>query len=229
MASTAIASPLAVSIRGWRQRLLAIVTLLFGTLLLTSCYVPNDFVAEIRLARTGDYALTYKGTLTWAPLYKDIREGKLSSSEIAEREKGIINDLKRDSSFKEITPLGSGTFRVRYETSGKFTGTQAVTFVRRNSALLTVEIKPDGTVHIWCSQDPKLRDPTQLESLGLRTQGRLRVVTDLPVLKHNAFKVSDGPANYPAFKVYDWSINSVRTPKPLLIGQLFNPASLPKE
>lgn len=211
------------------MRALGIFALILMLPVLSSCYVPNDFVAEIRLARTGDYALVYQGNLTWAPLYKDIREGKLSAAEITERERGIIKDLRRDSAFKEVTPLGSGTFRVRYETSGRFTGTQVVTFVRRNSALLTLEVKPDGTVHIWASQDPKLRDPTQLESLGLRTQGRLRVVTDVPSLRNNAFKVSPGPDNYAGFQVYDWSINSVRTPKPIFIGQLFNPSQMPQQ
>lgn len=213
------------SVPGWLRTALALLLLLP---LVSSCYVPNDFVAEIRLARTGDYALQYQGNLTWAPLYKDIREGKLSSSEIAIKERGIIDDLKRDSSFKEVTPLGSGTFRVRYETSGKFNGTGAVTFVRRNAALLTIAIKPDGTVRIWSSNDPKLRDPTQLELLGLRTQGRLRVITDVPALEHNAYKVEDGIQNYPGFRIYDWSINSVRTPKPLFVGRFFNPEQAPK-
>jgi hypothetical protein len=185
--------------------------------------VPNDFVAEIRLSHDGDYALIYQGNLTWAPLYKDIREGRLSRAEIQDKEAALVRDLERDGAFKEITPLGSGTFRVRYELKGRFTGTRAVTFVRRSAALLTMELRPDGTVHIWSSSDPKLRNPEQLESLGLRTQGRLRVITDAPVLRHNAYRVIDSMPDYPAYRIYDWNINSVRTPRPVLVARLFNP------
>ncbi len=205
------------------RALLTIALALFSVPLLTSCYVPNDFVAEIRLSRTGEFALKYQGNLTWAPLFKEIREGRLTSSEISEKEAALVRDLSRDASFKKVTPLGSGTFKVEYEVKGRFTGTRAVTFVRRSSALMTMEVKPDGTVHFWSSQDPKLRDPAQLESLGLRTQGRLRVITDTQVLKHNAYSVSSGIPNYPAYNIYDWSINSVRTPKPFLIARLFSP------
>jgi hypothetical protein len=216
------AAPGSSRFRGLARRLLTLVIAFFAVPLLTSCYVPNDFVAEIRLSKSGDFAMIYQGNLTWAPLFKEIREGKLSAAEIEEKEQALTKDLSRDSNFTEVTPLGSGTFHVRYEVSGRFTGTRAVTFVRRSSALMTMELKPDGTVHIWASQDPKLRDPEQLESLGLRTQGRLRVITNAYVIKNNAYKVSSSLPEYPSYKVYDWSINSVRTPKPFLIAHLFS-------
>lgn len=206
----------------WR-RLLALLTVAVTIPLLTSCYVPNDFVAEIRLSHDGDFALIYQGNLTWAPLYKEIREGRLTVAEIQDKESALVRDLERDGAFKQVIPLGSGTFKVRYELKGRFTGTRAVTFVRRSAALLTMELKPDGTVHIWSSSDPKLRNPEQLESLGLRTQGRLRIITDAPVLRHNAYRVVDSMPGYPAYRVYDWTINSVRTPRPTLVARLFNP------
>lgn len=208
------------------KRLYGVLLLLLITPLLTSCYVPNDFIAEIRLSRAGDYALIYKGNLTWAPLYKDIRQGLLTQSEIADKEAVLVRDLKRDSSFTEVTPLGSGTFHVTYQREGHFTGTESVTFVRRSAALLMMDLKPDGTVRILATQDPKLQNPKQLEDLGLRTQGRLRVITDLPVLKTNAPRVRQGLPNYPDYKIYDWVINSVRTPKPFLIAQLYDPRLL---
>lgn len=192
-------------------------------LVVSSCYVPNDFVAEIRLGRDGSYALTYQGNLTWAPLYKDVREGTISAEERKTREKAVIDDLQRDPAFKVVTPLGSGTFKVRYESMGRFSGTQTVAFVRRSSPLLLIEVKPNGTVLVRATQDPKLRDPGELEKLGLRTQGQLRLITDVPSLQQNAQKVGALEGRFASFKVYDWVINSVRSPKPFFVGRMFTP------
>ena len=50
---------------------------------LAACYLPNHFKSEIRLGRNGDFALSFYGEVTWAPLYREIIQGKLTPEEVA--------------------------------------------------------------------------------------------------------------------------------------------------
>lgn len=196
-----------------------ILALLLVLPLAASCYVPDDFLAEIRLARNGDYALIFKGKLTWAPLVKEMREGKVTAEEFREKQEILVRDLKRDSHFQVVRPLGNGSFEVFYERLGRFTGTRMVAFVRRSSEILTMETRTDGTVHIR-GGGTHGRDPQELRALGLNPQGRLRVITNVPIKKQNAQAVGDTVAGYPGYRVYDWAL-VLGAPTPVLIGQLF--------
>lgn len=201
------------------RRLRTVLAVLLLVPLAASCYVPDDFLAEIRLARNGDYAFVYKGKLTWAPLVQEIRSGDLDAEEIREKQAILERDLKRDSHFREIRSLGNGTFQVFYERLGRFTGTRKVAFVRRSAEILGMETRTDGTVHIR-GGGTNGRDPNELLKIGLNPQGKLRVITNVPELKQNAQEVSLNVPGYPGFKVYDWDL-SVSSPTPVFIGQLF--------
>ncbi len=51
-----------------------------------------------------------------------------------------------------------------------------------------------------------------------KTDGLLRIVTDAPVLSHNAMSVL--PAPMPGYVMYDWKVNSFRQKAPKLSLQL---------
>lgn len=197
-----------------------LLIVLLAAPLLASCYVPDDFLAEIRLARNGDYALIYKGKLTWAPLWADIRDGKLSGDEIAEKEAAIMADLERDGHFSEIRPLGRGQFAVSYQRTGKFTGTRKVTFVRRSAEILSMELRTTGEVHIRTRNDSKLDLENQLAANGLSSRGKLRVITNTAVVLHNAQDIGQGLPGYPDYTIYDWTITASTKPMPMLIARL---------
>ncbi len=81
---------------------------LAGVLLLglSACYVPDKFKSEIRLGRTGDYAIGFWGDLVWAPLYRDIQKNNIPAAEIPGKIAEIQADLQRDSNFKKIESAG---------------------------------------------------------------------------------------------------------------------------
>ncbi|MBF0094250.1 MAG: hypothetical protein HQL34_06870, partial [Alphaproteobacteria bacterium] len=99
-------------VRFWRARLAVVLLIAAG---LASCYVPDDFKAEIRVASNGDFAMSYEGILTWAPLYSDIKDGKLAPADIPAKIALFEEDLRRDTNFKEIKSIGKGRYQVRYE------------------------------------------------------------------------------------------------------------------
>lgn len=180
-------------------------------ILLGSCYLPDKFKSEIRIAKDGGFALTYYGDLVYAPLFADIKNGKLTPEQTRERIASVIRDLKRDSNFREITDKGNGRFGVRYERQGRVEGTNLATFIRRNVRILSIEGNPDGTLTVSGTTIPAA-EGQQLTAYGVSLQGEVRVVTDAAVIEHNASSVRPfGPYN-----VYIWTIENALSPAPKL-------------
>jgi hypothetical protein len=185
--------------------------ILAGLLLLVSCYLPDHFKSEVRLGSTGDYAISFYGDLIWAPLYKEIVEGTLSASQIAEKIAAIKRDMVRDPAFKSVDSAGNGRFHVVYQREGKLQATDLVTFVRRNSIILQLHATPDGRVALD-GNTIKPADANQATLLGMSVEGEFRLITDAQVLSHNASKVT----LYQGYPVYIWTIENAFSPAPHL-------------
>jgi hypothetical protein len=181
--------------------------------LVASCYVPDDFLAEIRVNRAGDFGLTYKGTLTWAPLWADIRAGKLSAEEIAEKVENIRADLERYSGFRLVEHEGAGRFRVFYETTGHVEGEESYYFLRSNARIIALISRADGVLVVRTHAISEAnRD--RLLAAGLDTRGKIRVATDRPVLQHNAQARRTGPNG---FVYYDWTVRGLSDEAPRIV------------
>ncbi len=183
----------------------AAALLLLGAL--AACYLPNNFRAEIRLGRGGDFALAYYGELIWAPLYRDIQNGKLSSDQIPHEVELIRRDLARDANFKKIDSLGQGRFKVEYQREGRLAASQQVTFVRRNAIILEIRSSPDGKVTV---NGAALRpsDAQTIVDMGLAMNGEFRIITDGLVKEHNATRTEP----YQGYQLYIWTIASPFAP-----------------
>jgi len=190
--------------RFFRSRRFATVFVLIAALpLISSCYIPDQFRAEIRMARNGDYSLTYDGILTWVPLYMGIRDGSIKGKEARDRIEIIRRDLKRDTQFTDVRSLGTGQFHIKYKRTGNFaTKAGLITFVRRNARILDIDSRANGIVTIK-AYTPNMDKARPLAEAGLLIRGSLRVMTDLPLIgKHNATAVyKDKNTGY---VVYDW-------------------------
>ncbi len=191
--------------RRW-TRLPAVLFLLAALPLLSSCYVPDQFRAEIRLARNGDFSITYDGVLTWAPLYTDIRSGKVKGPEIQEKVESIRRDLKRDPQFTDVRSLGAGQFMVKYKRTGNLASSIGlITFIRRNARIIDIDNRANGRVAILV-QTPNPEKFKLLNDAGLMIRGSLRVMSELRLAgPHNAGAVYEDKAS--GWTVYDWIID----------------------
>jgi len=196
------------------RKIVGIFAALVLMTVLAACYLPNHFKSEIRLGRNGDFALSFYGELTWAPLYREISQGKLKPQEVAEKIEGIRADLARDSHFKSIESLGQGRFKVVYEREGHLGDNDMVTFVRRNAIILALISKPDGTITV-SGNTLKPSDAQMATSAGIDIQGEFRVVTDALVKDHNASDIRP----YNGYQVYIWTIENAFSPAPHLVMQ----------
>lgn len=186
--------------------------------LLASCYIPDRYEAEIRLTKDGGFGVMFIGQLTYAPLFGQIARGEVTKEKADETNQMILDQLKRDSAFKEVSPLGRGRYQVRFEREGRFAGAmQMVNFATRNQAIFRIRTTEDGLIQVNGSGQGMLYGD-KFEEIGLRSQGLVRIVTDVEVLEHNATFVRASPT--PGFTQYDWRLRSFRDAPPKFIGRL---------
>lgn len=182
--------------------------------LLAACYLPNNFKSEIRLGKTGDFALMYMGELVWAPLYRDIQQNRVKPEEIPTKIAEIQQDLQRDPNFSSIESLGNGRFKVHYERQGHLRPTDMVAFVRRNEIILQIHATPDGRVAIN-GNTMRPSDAQSATTSGLDVKGEFRIVTDALVKEHNATTVKP----FGRYFIYIWTIENAFSPAPHFVMQ----------
>ena len=183
----------------------------FGLLVLTGCWFPDDFTMDVNIRADGRYAVRYEGALTSIPMLRRMAVDQLDQEAELELAEVYINDLKRDSGYQEVTYLGLGRFQVRYERrGGDLVEHPTFYFVRSNARILAMTQK-EATVTIFGDRPPE-RYREELIAKGFEVNGTLRIWTDAPVDSHNATQVVDGaPARY------EWRIQSMNDPAPRMV------------
>ncbi len=179
---------------------------------LSACYLPMEFRAEIRVGANGQFWLDYRGSMVRLPLYKELREGKLTRAEERDKVLAVLKDLRRDPGFERLQYQGNGIFQVVYKRQGSLKDTPYVTFVRQNSRMMSLALTENGLVTF---EGTSIADPRaeQLRDMGLSINGVVGVVTDAAVRRQNAQEVRD--AGEGVF-TYLWFIRSFNAPMPQL-------------
>jgi len=100
-------------------RVLSLVTIAsIFLLLLSGCWIPEDFDANVKVNKDGSYTFTYDGTLTFALALAAAKEGSLSQKDEAEFKKEG-EKIRQEPGFKEVKYLGKGRYKVFVEKTGK--------------------------------------------------------------------------------------------------------------
>ncbi len=186
--------------------------------LLSSCFIPDQYEAEIRLSKDGSYGVTFIGILTYAPLFGQIARGKIDEEHAKENDRMMLDQLKRDDAFKEVVGLGRGRYRVRYERDGRFAGShQMVTFVSRQEPIFRILTTESGNVEVNGSGRARTYAKS-LEEVGIKSQGLLRITTDMPVVEQNAQTQRKSVAA--GYTQYDWRRRSLTEPPPRFVAKL---------
>ena len=187
---------------------------LFFVLLLTGCYVPLQFDADVVINRTGHFEMAFDGDVVWAPLYDKLRRGELNRSEERQKVETIKKDLERDSAFSEIEYERQGMFKVRWRKAGDLLHSKMISFIRRNEKLLTLKYLKDSGEISLSGTSLSDKQAQRLADRGLAMAGTVRLRTDARVVRHNATSVAqDGPS----WSTYTWRLRSVYDPTPNLV------------
>ncbi|RAU22542.1 hypothetical protein CU669_07580 [Paramagnetospirillum kuznetsovii] len=192
----------------WLKR----VGVLAAVLLLSSCYIPDKFKSELRLSKYGDYSLTFKGDLLWAPILDDYRKGKITPENEPEKIANIKKDLSRDIAVRKIDSRGRGRFTVEYERTGRLERVQLIALLRRDARLLAMRSMENGAIAIHANA-MKPSDAQIMAEMGLNMEGEFRITTDANVVEHNATEVRP----FGKAKVYIWKVENPLSPMPHLV------------
>lgn len=184
--------------------------------LVTGCYMPVRFDAEIDITRAGYYQFFFDGYLAKVELYQDIQDKKISRDEEVAAVQQIREDFERDSAVSEFKYYEKGHFRIQYKRSGDLLKTKTFTFFRRNEYILGIAYNKD-TGQITMIGKSLARDiKDRLRAAGLDSSGELRVFSDGNVISHNATTVKPFPSKGPDYKLYTWKIPNLLAPTPVL-------------
>ena len=176
-------------------------------LLLVGCYLPSEYNADLRITPDGRYNFRYEGFLTSAYMLQKMAE-KVSAEELAEKAAVVERDLRRDRNFSELTYVGNGTYKVKYERHGNIDEQGSFVFVRLNARIFTIERGSDGIVKMFGAK-PDAKTVKAVEEAGLKTNGIVRVQTEAQVTDHNAHQVIPGDK-----PIYVWNLDNLRMPSP---------------
>lgn len=190
-------------------RRIFVLALFFGAV--SSCYLPMDFKADLRIKADGNYNFQYQGMLVYVPLLEKIAKKELSRDGLTKYVTAVEQDLQRDRNFVEVQYVDKAAFRVRYKKFGNILQEKTFNFVRQNARLLSLARHPDGTISIT-GDKPNTQIAQELEKSGIVMRGTLRIQTEAQVVKHNADEVLSAAA-----PVHVWNIDGLKKPSPALI------------
>ena len=192
-----------------RRLLCRLAALAAAILLVSGCYLPSEYNADLRITPDGRYNFRYEGFLTSTYLLQKMAE-KIDDEALAERVGVVERDLRRDRGFSEVQYVGNGKYKVKYERHGDIDEHGSFIFVRLNARIFTVQRGEDGVIKMFGAK-PDAKTVEAVESAGLKTNGIVRLQTEAQVTDHNAHQVIPGEK-----PVYIWNLDNLRMPSPRL-------------
>ena len=197
------------------KRLRAFV-MLVTMLVVTGCYMPIRFDAEIDISRGGYYEFFFDGYLAKVELYQGLKDGEINREEELAQAEIIRQDFTRDSATKEFEDFKQGHFKVNYQRDGDLLKTKTMTFFRRNEYILGISYNFETGMISMLGKSLKRDIKERLRASGLDSSGELRIFTDGLVTSHNATTVKPFPSKGNGYKLYTWKIQNLLHPTPAL-------------
>lgn len=199
---------------GWTGiiRSLRTLVLLAATLMLSSCYLPNNFTINIQITRDGDYAFEYDGSLTHLGFLQKLANRELDEAGKREYQGVYERDLKRDKGFSKVEFDDQARYLVKYRRQGNMNSHKSFSFARRNGWFLRIARTQPGVVELNGNKLPKNYIDALIDA-GFDTYGTIRVWTNAEVGFENATSVQKGDG----MTLYEWQISSMRNPSPRMV------------
>ena len=158
-------------VRNGSFRTLKALAALALVLVLSSCYLPVRYDAEIDLSRTGYYDFYFDGYLAKVQLYQDLKDNKIDRDEEAEQVQLIKDDFARDPAASEFKYYEKGHFHINYKRSGDLLKTKTMTFYRRNEYMLGLAYNKNTGQITMLGKSLKRDIKDRLRAAGLDSSG----------------------------------------------------------
>jgi len=202
------------------RRLLKTLAACLLALLLAGCWVPERYIARLKIERDGTYRLTVEGTAVHPETFRAMRPvtaeaGRLKPEDLKKRQVEVLapllkelEQLKSDQRITEANSIGDG--RVRFTLDGTWRLDRGVLVSSELLAPLAYSVGPDGTLRLRMKDAVVSREAV---TLGLASEGDLSIVLaeGIEVLEHNAQRAPSSPRG-----AYRWHIETAGSPEPFL-------------
>lgn len=193
------------------NRIYTFVLMILLSFALAGCWIPEKFVADVKVHKDGSYIFKYDGILTFAIALDASNKGELTEKD--ERNfASEVGKLKEEPGFKKVKYLGKGRYKVLVEKAGN--AEEKIYFLSKSLNYFTINPRKDGTLLITAEQFSK-KDIKELKSIGAKIDGELTVSIEkgVEIIDHNA---ESEPKLFGLFGSYKWHINSIDY-KPFMI------------
>ena len=191
---------------------------LFPTAVLSGCYLPVRFDAEIILHRSGYYDFKFDGYLARIELFQGLKEGTIDAAEERKQIEVIRRDMTRDKGVKDFKYIKKGHFKVTWEYQGDLLKTKSVSFFNTNTEyMLGIRYNWKTGLITMAGKSIAKSAKKKLNDLGLTSTGTIRVYTDAKVISHNANKVAVNKRLGGRFMTYTWNLKDIFAPTPKLV------------
>lgn len=186
------------------------------TLLLTGCWIPENFAVNVTVNKDGSYTFAYDGTLIYVPALAATKEGSLTQKDEEALAK-LENELRQEQGFKEVSYLSKGRYKILVEKSGD--AGEHYDFFSRDLRYFSIIPQQDGSIQITTElQFGKKEDIDKLKAIGANINGTLTVSVEngVTVINHNA---QSEPKLFGLFGGYEWEIKSFDTANAFIVVQ----------
>ena len=177
--------------------------------IVSGCYLPVRFDAEIEISRRGYYEFFFDGYIAHMDTFSRLKKGKMTLAEEKEKVEFLRTDFTRDTNTKSFKYFKKGHFHVNWEKKGDLIKAKTVTFYRRNENMVSISYNSKSGRAVVAGRSLSNKQRQQLFDMGLGMSGELRVITDTDVIAHNATKVKKLPKRGPRFQMYTWKIKNI--------------------
>jgi len=188
---------------------IAIVAITATTLLMLSgCFVPEDYEANVKVNDDRSYIFTYDGNLIFLlALDKALEEG-LDQEDEAEL-KEMEEEFKQDPDVTKVEYIGNARYKVSVKKVGQ-PGEQ-YEFLE----IFNIQTNNEGLLVISAHR-PSEEDINELKDMGIKMNGTLTVSVPrgIEVVEHNA---ESEPKLFGLLGSYKWELDSIADANPYIV------------
>ena len=190
----------------------SMLLLALAAMLLSSCFIPDNYKAEVWVHKDGSYEFLFNGELAYAPAIEKILDGEFGEKDIDDMI-GIEEDLFGTEGFLDAEYVEDGRFRV--EVVMPLAAGEDYDFITEDIAIFSFKHDEQGQLMIT-GLDLSDDDRDMLKKLNIKMEGDLSVITDkgVKVKSQNAdMKTKDKKQNT---VTYRWKLDA-KAEKPEMV------------
>ncbi len=152
----------------------SILFITLAAILLSSCFIPDNYEAEVWVHKDGSYEFFYEGELHYAPAVEKIRNGEFGEEELDDM-LDIEEDLFESDGFMDAEYIGDGKFRI--DVVMPLMPGEDYHFISEDIVIFSFKHDEDGNLVIK-GHELDEDNLAAVRSLGIKMEGELVVRAD---------------------------------------------------